>query len=448
MSDKIEYSRLLMKRSTTAGEVPTVPPVTAVTLNQFTPTDIFEGEFFLNSADDLLWIRTENGILPISLSGTSGTTVVPQLVQVLNEGNYTGGFDIIVNSGDTIVFSGLSTGSTSQFLGIDASGNTIISSVIPGSPDLEDVLTVGNATGPHNISVDIGYKVEGQTGGNWVRPETADGNLEINVDNELTIVGITSGVTDIVLSYDPDTKYVKYQSISGATGTSGTSGTSGSSGTNGSSGTSGTNGSSGSSGTSGTNGSSGSSGTSGTDGTKGDSGTSGTNGSSGTSGVGTNGSSGTSGLSGVNGTNGTSGTNGSSGTNGAAGDAGSSGTNGTSGTSGIGTNGTSGTNGAAGSSGTSGTSGGGGGSIVVTTGTTLYSSGWTYNAPYYEYNVSSADLTVSTKIVDFTPYNSYAFTVLTARIYPYILISGSLNRATIYADYIPSGDIIGDLTIQ
>jgi len=455
-----------MKRSTTAGEVPTVPPVTAVTLNQFTPTDIFEGEFFLNSADDLLWIRTENGILPISLSGTSGTTVVPQLVQVLAEGNYTGGYDIIVNSGDTIVFSGLSTGTTTTFLGLDGSGNTIavtgttggsgtsgtsgssgtsgtsgadgtkgdsgtsgtsgssgsngssgssgvsgdalwtsgtsigtvatvegnhtliysqydlvsgtgntlnryassvygnrlifgsnnvsygtnhlvggISNTVSGSnysfvygvlnnvdtafgrafifgeynsvtgttvgygntifgrnnsinqcftsfiqgyyntisdssysgifggsghtissvdntvilggknitgitddmvyvpnitivsattgtsianlgidstgkvitttggtaSTLEDVLTAGNTTGANDISVDIGYKVAGETGGNWVRPETADGYLELNTDTELTIVGITSGVTDVFLSYDPDTKFVRYQ---------------------------------------------------------------------------------------------------------------------------------------------------------------------------------------------------------------------------------------------
>jgi hypothetical protein len=338
MSDKIEYSRLLMKRSTTAGEVPTVPPVTAVTLNQFTPTDIFEGEFFLNSADDLLWIRTENGILPISLSGTSGTTVIPQLVQVLSEGNYTGGYDIIINSGDTIIWSGLSSGSTTTLLGLDASGNTVTTTVLGGTQDLEDVLSYGNTTGANDISVDIGHKVIGESGGNWVQPETADGYLELNTDSELTIVGITSGVTDVFLSYDPDTKFVRYQ----------TGGT-GSAGSNGSSGSSGVNGTSGSSGTSGADGTKGDSGTSGTSGSNGSTGASGTSGSSGSAGL--NGSSGTSGLSGVNGTNGTSGSNGS---------AGASGTNGTSGS-----NGSAGATGASGTNGTSGTSAAGGASPFI-----------------------------------------------------------------------------------
>ena len=298
MADKIEYSRMLVKRTAQTGEVPTIPPVTAVTLNQFIPTDLFVGELFLNETDDLLWIRTDNGILPISLSGSTGTTVNPTLMQVLFQGNITNGYNIEVSNGDTIVFSGLSSGATTQFLGLDASGNTIISTVTPGTPDLEDVLTIGNTTGANDISVNVSQKVKGQSGGNWIQPETGDGNLEINVNSgttELTILGITSGVTDIVLSYDPDTKYVRYQSISGGSsgsaGTSGTSGTSGSAGTNGTSGTSG-------SGTSGTSGLSGVNGTNGTSGTSGVNGTAGTNGSSGTSG--TNGSSGTSGTSAIN----------------------------------------------------------------------------------------------------------------------------------------------------
>ena len=115
-----------MKRSTTAGEVPTVPPVTATTLNQFTDTDVFVGEFFLNAADDLLWIRTDNGILPIDLSGSTGTTSVGTLTQVLYEGNVTNGFNIEVSSGDTIIYNGLVTGSSNNLLALDVSGRTII----------------------------------------------------------------------------------------------------------------------------------------------------------------------------------------------------------------------------------------------------------------------------------------------------------------------------------
>lgn len=75
MLDKTEYSRLLIKRTNSTGTVPTIPPVTADTLSQFTPTDIMIGEFFLNTVDDSLWIRTENGIYPIELNGGASTGV-------------------------------------------------------------------------------------------------------------------------------------------------------------------------------------------------------------------------------------------------------------------------------------------------------------------------------------------------------------------------------------
>lgn len=159
MADKIEYSRLLMKRSTQSGEVPTVPPITAVTLNQFTPTDVFVGEFFLNAVDDLLWIRTDNGILPIDLSGSTGTTI-PSLNQVLFQGNITNGIDIQVSSGDTITYGGLVTGSTTNFLGLDASGNTIVSGVVPGTPDLSQVLFQGNQTNGTDIEVSSGDTIQ------------------------------------------------------------------------------------------------------------------------------------------------------------------------------------------------------------------------------------------------------------------------------------------------
>lgn len=72
--DKIEYSRLVIKRTNETGSVPTIPPLSAITLNQFTPTDIMVGEFFENTVDDKLWLRTENEILPIQLGIPSGTT--------------------------------------------------------------------------------------------------------------------------------------------------------------------------------------------------------------------------------------------------------------------------------------------------------------------------------------------------------------------------------------
>ena len=67
MSDKTEYSRLLIKRATETGVVPTIP--TGTTLSTFTNTDLFVGEFFLNTTDENLYVRTDNGILQILNSG-------------------------------------------------------------------------------------------------------------------------------------------------------------------------------------------------------------------------------------------------------------------------------------------------------------------------------------------------------------------------------------------
>lgn len=123
--DKIEYSRMLIKRTDQSGVIPTIPPVSAVTLNQLIPTDLLVGEWFANVVDDLVWLRTENGILQVSLSGSTGSTGTQNLSQVLYRGNDTDGINILVNNGGTIQYNGLSTGTPANYLAIDASGNTI-----------------------------------------------------------------------------------------------------------------------------------------------------------------------------------------------------------------------------------------------------------------------------------------------------------------------------------
>jgi hypothetical protein len=191
-TDKIEYSRLLLKRSTLTGEVPTVPPLSAVTLNQFTPTDLFVGELFLNSVDDLMWVRTENAILPISLSGSTGTTGSQTLTQVLNEGNTTGGFDIIVSSGNTVQFNGLISGGTSQYLGLDADGRTII---VTGSTGGSGTSGTSGSSGINGSSGSAGSSgtsgLSGNDGANsnrWILTDfvggTNPGLFNFSTDNE------------------------------------------------------------------------------------------------------------------------------------------------------------------------------------------------------------------------------------------------------------------------
>jgi len=71
MSDKIEYSRLILKRSDVSGVTPTV--TSATTLNEFTETDLFSGEMFLNTIDERAFVRMNNNILEFDLVSSGGT---------------------------------------------------------------------------------------------------------------------------------------------------------------------------------------------------------------------------------------------------------------------------------------------------------------------------------------------------------------------------------------
>lgn len=68
-------SRILLKRSTTAGTTPTVPASSSHTDGTWVNTDIYEGELFLNTADSRLFTRQGSNIKEIglqnSLIGTS-----------------------------------------------------------------------------------------------------------------------------------------------------------------------------------------------------------------------------------------------------------------------------------------------------------------------------------------------------------------------------------------
>ena len=201
MADKIEYSRLLLKRTNIAGVVPTIPPVSATTLNQFTPTDLFVGEMFANVEDDRFWIRTNTGIVELNTSGATGTTVVPTLTQVLNEGDNTGGFDIVVSSGNTVQFQGLTIGASNNLLGLDASGNTIITTAVI---DVEDYLPLsgGTVTGNTFFGITSGVtidQVNNRLGINTANPsstiEAFGTKSKINYDNTAGGVFQISGDT-------------------------------------------------------------------------------------------------------------------------------------------------------------------------------------------------------------------------------------------------------------
>ena len=68
MANKIEYSRLVMKRSTVTGVVPTVPTGTTID-NTWLSTDILIGEMFANVEDERLWYRNNSGITEVEFTG-------------------------------------------------------------------------------------------------------------------------------------------------------------------------------------------------------------------------------------------------------------------------------------------------------------------------------------------------------------------------------------------
>lgn len=63
-------SRILLKRSTTAGATPTVPASSSHTDGTWVNTDIYEGELFLNTADARLFTRQGSNIKEIGLQNS------------------------------------------------------------------------------------------------------------------------------------------------------------------------------------------------------------------------------------------------------------------------------------------------------------------------------------------------------------------------------------------
>ena len=55
-------SKMVIKRSTNAGETPTIGPSNDHTDGTWTSTNIYEGEFFWNSADEILYLGNSSGV--------------------------------------------------------------------------------------------------------------------------------------------------------------------------------------------------------------------------------------------------------------------------------------------------------------------------------------------------------------------------------------------------
>lgn len=76
-------SRILIKRSTTTGVVPTVPSSNDHTDGTWIATDIYKGELFFNQADGIMFTRDDSGI--VTIGGNSDSAIYSQSVSITSD---------------------------------------------------------------------------------------------------------------------------------------------------------------------------------------------------------------------------------------------------------------------------------------------------------------------------------------------------------------------------
>jgi hypothetical protein len=121
MSCNNTNARLQIKYTTIAGQVPTIPSTNDHNDGTWNSTDIYIGEFFLNSEDNLLWVRTLDGILPVGGTGGSAS-FIGDFVSKANGGTYSGpvfaptfsAISMIANTISASAFDGIIFGSSAS----------------------------------------------------------------------------------------------------------------------------------------------------------------------------------------------------------------------------------------------------------------------------------------------------------------------------------------------
>lgn len=183
MANVTEYSRLVFKRTTSPGTIPTIPTGTTID-SSWLPTDILLGEGFINLADDRFWFRTNTGIVEVSLSGSSFNSITTGATLV----------------GDTIYFETPNSASayTVNLSSIVSSGGT------SGTPTLSQVLASGNTTGGNNIIITSGDSITSSVGAGSISLDGSKVTL-----NKAKINSIVFGFNDYILgsSSGDDVKY-------------------------------------------------------------------------------------------------------------------------------------------------------------------------------------------------------------------------------------------------
>ena len=225
MANITEYSRLLFKRSTAPGVIPTITTATTID-SSWLPTDILVGEGFVNVVDDRFWIRTNNGLVEFDLSGqtanrlTTGATLIGNTIYFETPESasaYTVDLSSIVVTGGTGGFSGYTyiqedvslqslalSGSASLIFDIQdyTNKNTTERSSYLLNSQIEDKLN-GDTT-----NITQGF-LEGGAGINLSSATTGGTLGNIAVTNFLIETRVTDGTDTSLISVQPNDIWIE-----------------------------------------------------------------------------------------------------------------------------------------------------------------------------------------------------------------------------------------------
>lgn len=190
MSKVEKFSRVIVKRNTVSGDVPTIPAIGSshddhTLLPSWRTTDIYIGEFFLNEADENVWMRvSENNIKQIYFVEDSGLTNDYLTDDTLY-------FD---STNDTLYTKNIQIGF--QTIYVDHTGTTTDSNVMffSGTSTLNYYLPPATGTNRNIKIICVGYGVNVHSYQADTINGTPNSTHNLSAVNKLEIVDYSQGV--------------------------------------------------------------------------------------------------------------------------------------------------------------------------------------------------------------------------------------------------------------
>ena len=172
-----EFKRMILKVSDVEGASATVPTSPDHTDGSWLDTDIYEGELFLNTVDNVLQTRTESGIVNLNSAGpTDASRIVQNCL-----------FSETVTKGDPLIITGYNVGSGIMTVAkADASNSSLMPAYGLASEDYDSGATGTMVVSGNLIDIDTSAFIEGSkiyvaVGGGLTNIKPVEPNLIQNV---------------------------------------------------------------------------------------------------------------------------------------------------------------------------------------------------------------------------------------------------------------------------